>query len=121
MSGRLNEELLDRFPNYGVRVMDLVEALETQKRPRRIVDQITGSGTSPGAQMYEADEAVSRPDFLKSLGWASKELNETRYWLQVIIKKQWIAIERIAPLLDETEQLRKIIRAMIVRSKSSGP
>ena len=120
MSGRLNEELLERFLNYGVRVMDLVEALEKQNRPRRIVDQITGSGTSPGAQMYEADEAVSRPDFLKSLGWASKELNETRYWLKVIVRKKWITDERVAPLLDETEQLRKIVKAMIIRSKRNG-
>ena len=70
--------------------------------------------------MFEADEAVSRPDFIKSLGWASKELNETKYWLNVIIRKQWITQERIAPLLDETDQLRRIVRSMIVRSKHKG-
>lgn len=120
MSGRLDDDLLERFLKYGVRVLDLVDALEKDNRPRRIVDQLTGSGTSPGAQMFEADEAVSRADFIKSLGWASKELSETKYWLKIIVRKKWMTNEKIAALLDETDQLSRILKAMKIRSKRNG-
>jgi four helix bundle protein len=118
MTGRLRSELLERFLEYAVRMLKVAEELERGRRPRRVVDQITGSGTSPAAQMYEANEAVSRADFLKSLGWAAKELGETRFWLQLIVRMQWLPDARIARLLDETAELLSILKAMIVRTRA---
>jgi four helix bundle protein len=67
--------------------------------------------------MYEADEAVSRPDFVRLLGGAAKELSETKFWLHVAIKKQWLAVGRLEPLMNETEQLLSIVKAMKVRTQ----
>lgn len=120
MSGRLDDKLLDRFLEYGVRVLRLTQELEKDGRPRRAIDQLTGSGTSPGAQMFEAHEAFSRADFLKSLGIAAKELSETRYWLRVITKMKWMTTDRITPLLDETTQLSSIVKAMKVRTRRNA-
>lgn len=60
MARRLHEETLDRFTRFGARVLALAEKLEQDQRPRRVVDQVIGSGTSPGANIFEAHEAVSR-------------------------------------------------------------
>jgi four helix bundle protein len=50
----------------------------------------TGSGTSVGANIFEADEAMSRPDFCRMLGIVIKELNETRFWLRLVVARKWI-------------------------------
>ena len=121
MSGRLDDDLLDRFIDHTVRVFHVVAQLENDHRRRRVSDQLTGCGSSPGAQMFEANEAMSRADFIKSLGWAAKELSETRYWLKVISKMQWIADCRLEPLAKETQELLNIVKAMKVRSKRRAP
>ena len=116
-SGRLDDELLNRFLEYGVRVLRLVEELERDARPRRVLDQMAGSGTSPGAQMFEAHDALSTADFLKCLGIAAKELNESQYWIRIVMLMKWKSDRRLAPLLDETLQLTSIVKAMNARTR----
>lgn len=65
--GRLKPEMLTRIDDFSDRVLDVVEVLEKQGRPRRVIEQLAGCGTSVGANLCEADEAMSRPDFVKTL------------------------------------------------------
>ncbi len=120
-SGRLRPELLERFVHYSIRVLKLVEKMEKDHRPRRVIDQITGSGTSPGAQMFEAHDAMSTADFLKSIGWTAKELNETLHWLRVIKGMAWEPPVRMDELIDETHQLISIVKAMNARTRRNRP
>jgi four helix bundle protein len=117
MSGRLQGALLDRVVEYGSRVLALVETLEQARRPRRVIDQLTGSGTSPGAHLFEANEAISRAEFIKLVSGAAKELSETRYWLQLIMSRGWITAERLDALLGETDELLSIVKVVIARSR----
>ena len=116
-SGRLSADLLKRFVEFGTRVLKLAQKLEQDHRPRRVVDQIVGSGTSPGAHIFEAHAALSTADFLKLIGGAAKELNETLYWLGLIEGMQWEPPERLTPLIDETLQLISICKAMNARTR----
>jgi four helix bundle protein len=115
--GRLRNETLERFEVFAARIVGLAEALEKQRRSRRIVDQLTGAGTSTGANIFEADEAMSRADFVKNAAIVCKELNETRFWLRLIVRCGWITPARIAALQSECDELRKIVGTMIVRAK----
>ena len=119
MSGRLDDDLLVRFEDYAVRVLNVADALDRNGVYRRVVDQLAGSGTSPGAHMHEADEALSRADFVRILGGAAKELRETRFWLRVATRKRWLSSTRLGPLMDETEQLLRIVKAMKVRTEKN--
>jgi four helix bundle protein len=65
--GRLRLEFIERVEAFCHRVLDVADELERSERSRRIVDQITGSGTSVGANIHEADEAPSRGMFAKCL------------------------------------------------------
>lgn len=76
---RLQESLLERIESFCDRTIHVAQSLEQAGVSRRIVDQLIGSGTSVGANLFEADEAMSRSDFLKSCSIAAKELNETRF------------------------------------------
>src|SRR2546421_10564992 len=115
--GRLRSETLERMERYADRVLDVVDELERQKRYRRIIDQLAGSGPSAGANSFEADEAMSRSDFVKCLCVVVKELSETAFWLRLIARRQWINPKRLESLLRETSELKSIFSAMIIRTR----
>lgn len=115
--GRIDQQLLDRIEAWCDRVLAVSQTLEDQGRSRRITDQIIGSGTSVGANLFEADEAMSTKDFTKCIAIALKELNETRFWIRLITRQGWIAPDRLEPFLDETTELKKILGSIIARTK----
>jgi four helix bundle protein len=118
-SGRLDDDLLTRFLEFGVRVTKLAVELDKLGCPSRIVGQLIGSGTSPGAQMHEAHEAMSAADFKKSVSIAVKELSETRYWLSLIARMRWLPESRLTDLMDETWQLLKITKTIVARTRGN--
>ncbi len=119
MGGRLREDTLQRFVDFGLGVLSVIDDLERGRRPRRIIDQLVGSGTSAGANAFEASEAMSTKDFLKCLGVTAKELNETRFWLLLLGKAAWAPSTKTDHLLNEVGEFLKILKAIIVRTKAS--
>lgn len=67
------------------------------------------------ANLYEADEAVSRMDFVKCVGICVKELNECRFWLRFAGERGWVAPKRLSPLATEAHELIKMLGSMIAR------
>jgi four helix bundle protein len=98
-------------------MMDVVQALEKKRVYRRVIDQVVGAGTSVGANACEADQALSRADFAKSLGIVVKELAESQFWLRVCVRRGWLHATRLQELQSEAEVLSKVFSTMIVRSR----
>lgn len=115
---RLSSALLERVESFSDRMLDVVEALPVRRIPGRIIDQIAGAGTSVGANVFEADEAISRKDFCKCLGIAAKELSESRFWIRTVGRRNWIKPTRLLGLEAECQELRRILGTMIVRTRS---
>jgi four helix bundle protein len=119
--GRIDPELIARFQGFCDRMVRVAEVLDRARRSKRIVEQVMGAGTSVGANLFEADEALSRKDFAKCLGIAIKELNETRFWLGLIGRQNWIKPSRLEPLEREAFELKRILGAMLTRTvRGSG-
>jgi four helix bundle protein len=116
--GRLQPDLLERVETFADRILDVVEALAPTTCPRRVLEQIAASGTSIGANTFEADEAMSRADFAKTLAIALKELNETRFWLRLVARRTWLPPTRLSPLQADADELRKILGAIITRTRN---
>ena len=114
---RLREETLNRVETFADRVLDVAEAIDKQGRFARIIDQMAGSGTSVGANVFEADQAMTPKDFVKTLGVVVKELNETKHWLRLVVRRKWIRQSRLAGLLSETNELLSIFNTMILRTR----
>jgi four helix bundle protein len=119
--GRLKTEFLERLESFADRVVHVSTELENRHVSRRIIDQIVAAGTSVGANAFEADEAMSRADFVKCMAVSSKELSETTFWLRLIARQEWIPAERLAPLLEEAGELRCVVGTMIARSRRPLP
>lgn len=110
---RLKAELLERVERLADRCLDVAGHVAAKRRFPRLIEQMTASGTSIGANVFEADEAMSTKDFCKCLRIAVKELNEARYWLRLFTRRGWVAAKRIGPLETELVEVRKVLGAMI--------
>lgn len=117
---RLQAEFIARLDAFGDRVLDVAIATRRTGCPAFVRDQMSRSGTAVGSNTCEADEALTVPEFVHRLGNALKELSETKYWLRMVARRSWVKPSRLADLIDEGEQLTRIITTIIVRTNGEG-
>ena len=110
--------LTERFLDFTVIIIKLVDSLPKTTVGRHIGGQILRSGTSPGSNYEEARGAESRADFVHKLGIVLKELKETRFWLKVIHRSAILSSQRVELLLKECDELCAIIARSIVTAKA---
>ena len=79
--------------------------------------QVIRSSGSIGANYIEANESLSKKDFLHRMKISRKEAKESVYWLRLIDETNHIQSEGIKKLLQEAEELKKILSAIIEKSK----
>jgi four helix bundle protein len=103
---------------FAVRVVNMCQELEALRGSSRIlVNQLLRSGTSIGANVEEAQGAQSKADFTAKMYIACKEARETHYWLRVFIETNLAPKNRLAPLLDEANQLVAILTTITKNSR----
>ncbi|MFM9961103.1 MAG: four helix bundle protein [Planctomycetaceae bacterium] len=116
---RKGEDIEERTVDFAARIGRVVDALPESRLGRHIAGQLVRSGTSPAANYAEACAAESKNDFIHKLGTVLKELRESGVWIKLIGKAELLPPPRVAPLLDECEQLSKIIGQSVVTAKAS--
>ncbi len=105
----MKKDLLPRTFDFGVNVISLVRRLPKETASYVLGRQLLRAGTSIAANIEEAQAGVSRADFSNKIGIALKEARETNLWLRFIHKADIVSGTLIQPLLDESEQLKKIL------------
>ncbi len=113
-------ELGERLLNFSVRIIRLVGSLPHNIVGRRIGDQLLRSGTSVGANYEEAQGAESHADFTHKMQIALKEMRESNYWLRALSKARVLAPQRLENLIDEAEQLKKILSKSVATAKGKA-
>jgi four helix bundle protein len=76
-------DLEERTARFGEAVVDFAKRIPQNAVTNRLINQLVGAGTSVGANYVEADDAVSKKDFLKSIGTCRKEARETKHFLRM--------------------------------------
>lgn len=71
---------------FGEAIIDLAKTIPENPVTMRIINQLVGAGTIVGANYCEADNAVSKKKFLKSIGTCRKEARETKHSLLMILR-----------------------------------
>jgi four helix bundle protein len=113
-------DITNRTFNFAVRRVNLCKVLDEKPGVGRVLyKQLIRSGTSIGANVEESQSAQSKADFVHKLEIALKEARETRYWLRILTTTQIIESSKLLPLLTESEELIKIIAAIIVKTKQN--
>ena len=94
VTGIVAEELRDkrvfhleeRTARFGEAIIDFARIIPQSPVTNRIVGQLVGAGTSVGANYVEADDAVSKKEFLKNIGTCRKEAGETKHFLRMAVR-----------------------------------
>ena len=117
-----NLSIQERTENFAIRVVTAYVELNKRKYDdagKVLSKQFLRSGTSIGANCSEAVYAQSRNDFIHKYSISLKEANETRYWINLMIKSQIVNKSKFTPMLQELEEIIKILTASIKKLKEN--
>ena len=103
-------KLADMSMSFSVQIINLVKDLKS-KHESVITNQIGRSGTSIGANIYEANYAQGKKDFISKLEIALKEASETGYWLELLYRTNYIDEPAYKLLNDQCSSLRVMLIA----------
>jgi four helix bundle protein len=113
------QELSDRLWRFAARVPKVVDALPDTRVGRHVAGQIVRSGIAAAPNYDEARSGESRADFVHKVNVALKEFVETRGWLKFIILARLLPAKRVAMLVDECDQLCRILGKAIATAKAA--
>ena len=111
-------KLRDLSMDFSVQIVNLVKDLKT-KHETVISNQIGRSGTSIGANIYEANYAQGRKDFISKLEIALKEASETGYWLELLYRTKYIDETTYKSLNDQCTSIRVMLVASCRTAKEN--
>jgi four helix bundle protein len=103
------DDIEARLSALSSHVLDICDVLPRTPKGSHIAGQLMRCGTAGGANYAEARAAESREDFIHKLAIVLKELNETRYWLTVILDKTLVDTALVLPVIEECITLSKIL------------
>jgi four helix bundle protein len=113
-------DLRGRTKDFALRVIRLYGALPGRVDAQVIGKQVLRSGTAVGANYREAWRARSRAEFVSKLGDCLKELDETSYWLELLVESAILPAERLDSLQDECNQLLAIFTTIAKKTKETS-
>src|SRR5579862_9458687 len=97
-------DLKTRTKQYALKVIRLYVSLPKATEAQILGKQMLRSGTAVGAHYREAQRAKSHADLISKLEGALQELEESGYWLELLVESAIVTQTRVAELLDETNQ-----------------
>ncbi len=113
-------DLEERTLNFAIRVRHFIKQIPINTIGYEDSKQIIRSSGSVGANYIEANESLSKKDFINRVKISRKEAKESTYWLTVIIKSYPLQrdtkIEGMK-LISESEELRKILSSILIKSQ----
>ena len=94
---------------FSVRIVGLYRYLTEQKKEYILSKQILRSGTSIGANIYEANYGQSKVDFAAKLQIALKEAAETEYWLLLLTQTNYLEESMGKSFNEDCLELKRLL------------
>ncbi|MBP7118189.1 MAG: four helix bundle protein [Candidatus Cloacimonetes bacterium] len=107
----------DKAFAFALKIIDIYKELVEVKREYVLSKQLLRSGTSIGANLREADYAISRKEFIAKVQISLKEAAETEYWLDLLHQSGYI--EHDQSLKEEIQSIIRILTAIIKTTKQN--
>ncbi len=110
-------DLRERTKRFGLRVLRMFSRLPKTAEAQVLGKQMLRSGTSVGANYREAYRGRSKAEFISKCGDSLRELEETAYWLELLVDGKIVPAERVSALRQERDELIAIFVTILKRSK----
>src|SRR5262245_22336981 len=117
------QELKPRTKHFALRVIRMYSNLSKNDTVAQVLGkQVLRSGTSVGANYREASRGRSRAEFISKISDSLKEIEETEFWLELLVDSGCVSATKMSDLLDETRQLIAIFTSIDkkARGKAEG-
>ena len=112
------QDLKPRTKTFALRVIRMYSELPKNNTVAQVLGkQVLRSGTSVGANYREASRSRSKAEFVAKIGDCLKEIEETEYWLELLMDSNIVTAAKMADLLDETRQLIAIFTTIDKKAK----
>lgn len=102
--------------DFSLSILKYSSLLES-RRQFVIANQLLKSGTSIGANVFEAQHAESRVDFIHKMKIALKEANETLYWLTLCQQMDDMAANQ--EMFKSLHEIMSVLSKIIITSKKN--
>ena len=112
-------DLKKRLIQYSLRIIRMYSALPKNDKVAMVLGgQVLRSGTSPGAHHREASRARSDREFISKMEGGLQEIEETDYWLELLVESEILSREAMKGLIAETGELNAIFTSSIKTVKA---
>ncbi len=113
--------ILNKSFDFAVRIVKLYRHLCDEKKEYVLSKQLLRSGTSIGANINEAQAGQSKNDFIAKISIASKEARESKYWIELLIKTDYLDQNdnHVLTLVREVEDIVKLLTSIVKTSQEN--
>jgi four helix bundle protein len=102
-----------RTRSFALRIVRLYTSLPKTAEAQILGKQLLRSGTSVGAHYHEATRSRSNAEFISKIEAGMQELEETVYWLNLLIDSGIMRKAQVSELCDEADELMAIFVASV--------
>ena len=102
----------DKSKTFAVRIIKLYNHLKDSKNEYVLSKQLLRCGTSIGANIAEAECAISRKDFYAKMYIAYKECAETKYWLEILHDSEYLTDNQYESIIKDCMELYKLLASI---------
>ena len=106
------KQLMSWCMDFSLNIIGIYKYLCDEKKEFVISKQLLRSGTSIGANLAEAQNAISKKDFVAKAYIALKESSETKYWIELLYRAQYISAEEYNTLMNDCIEIEKILTSI---------
>ena len=106
-------EVWKRAVDFAVKVIELVETIDTGRKHYRLLEQIEASSTSVSMNLAEGKGRFSQKEFMHYCYIARGSLYETITLLEIFKRKGWISEEKLSLLKSEGIEIVSMIKGLI--------
>ena len=103
--------------DFAIRVVKAYQYLCEEKKEYVLSKQMLRSGTSIGANIAEANGAISEADFSNKISIACKECLETKYWLSLLKDTDYISEKSFESMHGNADEIGKILFAILKKTR----
>jgi len=114
------KDIEERTFEFALRIVDLAKVLPKTLVADVLMRQLLRSGTSVGANVEESHAGYSRDEFSYKMNISLKEARETHYWLRLLQQSGLAKPQQVDLLLDEAEQIKKILGAIVSKTRGKS-
>ncbi len=112
-------DLEERTARFGEAIIHFCKKMPDTSANCRIISQLVGCATSIGANYCEADDSVSKKEFLNKIGTCKKEAREAKFFLRMAATAEPALKEEARRLWREARELH-LIFCKIYRTGRAG-